>query len=43
MSERILIIDDDPDIVQFVRINLELEGYGDGPSPNRPIWCCSTS
>ncbi|MBU1226348.1 MAG: response regulator [Actinobacteria bacterium] len=27
MSERILIIDDDPDIVQFVRINLELEGY----------------
>jgi len=28
MSERILIIDDDPDIVQFVRVNLELEGYG---------------
>jgi len=27
MSERILIIDDDPDIVQFVRVNLELEGY----------------
>lgn len=28
MSERILIIDDDPDVVQFVRVNLELEGYG---------------
>ena len=28
MSEHILIIDDDPDIVQFVRLNLELEGYG---------------
>jgi len=27
MSERILIIDDDPDIVQFVRVNLELDGY----------------
>jgi diguanylate cyclase (GGDEF)-like protein len=27
MSERILIIDDDPDIVQFLRVNLELEGY----------------
>jgi diguanylate cyclase (GGDEF)-like protein len=27
MSERILVIDDDPDIVQFVRMNLELEGY----------------
>lgn len=27
MTERILIIDDDPDIVQFVRVNLELEGY----------------
>jgi DNA-binding response OmpR family regulator len=27
MSERILVIDDDPDILQFVRTNLELEGY----------------
>ena len=27
MSERILVIDDDADIVQFVRMNLELEGY----------------
>ena len=27
MSERILIIDDDADIVQFVRVNLELDGY----------------
>ena len=27
MSERILVIDDDPDIVQFVKMNLELEGY----------------
>lgn len=37
MSERIFIVDDDPDIVQFVRINLELEGYivdssGDAPA-----------
>ena len=35
MAERILIADDDPDIVQFVRVNLELEGFevataGDG-------------
>ncbi|MDX1690649.1 MAG: response regulator [Acidimicrobiia bacterium] len=27
MSERILVIDDDPDIVRFVTMNLELEGY----------------
>jgi DNA-binding response OmpR family regulator len=27
MSERILVIDDDPDILQFVRMNLEMEGY----------------
>jgi PleD family two-component response regulator len=27
MSERILVVDDDPDIVRVVRINLELEGY----------------
>jgi DNA-binding response OmpR family regulator len=27
MSERILVVDDDPDIVQFVTMNLELEGY----------------
>jgi len=25
--ERILVVDDDPDILQFVRMNLELEGY----------------
>ncbi len=35
MSSRILVVDDDPDIVQFVRVNLELEGFevttaGDG-------------
>ncbi len=35
MSARILVVDDDPDIVQFVRVNLELEGFevttaGDG-------------
>jgi len=35
MSERILVVDDDEDIVRVVRINLELEGYevaiaGDG-------------
>ena len=27
MSERILVIDDDPDILRFVRMNLESEGY----------------
>jgi len=27
VSERILVVDDDPDIVQFVRANLEVEGY----------------
>jgi DNA-binding response OmpR family regulator len=27
MKERILVVDDDPDIVQFVRMNLELEGF----------------
>jgi diguanylate cyclase (GGDEF)-like protein len=27
MKERVLVVDDDPDIVQFVRMNLELEGY----------------
>jgi diguanylate cyclase (GGDEF)-like protein len=27
MSERILVVDDDPDILEVVKINLELEGY----------------
>jgi diguanylate cyclase (GGDEF)-like protein len=27
MSERILVVDDDPDILQFVRMNLELDGF----------------
>ena len=27
MTERVLVVDDDPDIVQFVRMNLELEGF----------------
>jgi diguanylate cyclase (GGDEF)-like protein len=27
VSERILVVDDDPDILQVVKINLELEGY----------------
>ncbi len=27
MQERILVVDDDPDILQFVRVNLEGEGY----------------
>ncbi len=27
MQERVLVVDDDPDILQFVRVNLELEGY----------------
>lgn len=26
-SERILVVDDDPDILQFVRLNLELDGF----------------
>lgn len=28
MAERILVVDDDPDILQFIRVNLELEGFG---------------
>ncbi|MEE8485887.1 MAG: response regulator [Acidimicrobiia bacterium] len=27
MTERILVVDDDPDILQFVRMNLELDGF----------------
>ncbi len=27
IKERILVVDDDPDILQFVRVNLELEGF----------------
>jgi diguanylate cyclase (GGDEF)-like protein len=27
MRERILVVDDDPDILQFVRMNLDLEGF----------------
>lgn len=27
MQERVLVVDDDPDILQFVQVNLELEGY----------------
>lgn len=27
MKERVLVVDDDPDIIQFVRMNLELEGF----------------
>ncbi len=27
MKERILVVDDDPDILQFVRMNIELEGF----------------
>ena len=27
MVERILVVDDDPDILQFVRLNLELDGF----------------
>jgi diguanylate cyclase (GGDEF)-like protein len=35
MQERVLVVDDDPDILQFVQVNLEVEGYnaeaaGDG-------------
>lgn len=28
MTERILVVDDDPDILKFIRVNLELEGFG---------------
>jgi len=27
MTERILVVDDDPDILGFVRLNLELDGF----------------
>lgn len=27
MTERILVVDDDPDILQFVRMNLEMDGF----------------
>lgn len=27
MNKRILIVDDDPDILQFIRVNMELEGF----------------
>ena len=27
MQERVLVVDDDPDILHFVRVNLELEGF----------------
>jgi diguanylate cyclase (GGDEF)-like protein len=27
MTERILVVDDDPDILEFVRLNLELDGF----------------
>ena len=37
MKERILVVDDDPDIVQFVRMNLELEGYDVGVAENGVI------
>ena len=26
-AQRVLVVDDDPDIVHFVRVNLELEGF----------------
>jgi diguanylate cyclase (GGDEF)-like protein len=34
MQERILIVDDDPDIRQFVQVNLELEGFETEPAEN---------
>ena len=27
MGDRILVVDDDPDILQYVKMNLELEGF----------------
>jgi diguanylate cyclase (GGDEF)-like protein len=34
MQERVLVVDDDPDILQFVRVNLELEGYSADTAEN---------
>ncbi len=34
MQERVLVVDDDPDILQFVRVNLELEGFETSTAPN---------
>ena len=37
MQERVLVVDDDPDILQFVRVNLELEGYETSTAANGRI------
>ena len=34
MQERVLVVDDDPDILQFVRMNLELEGFDTATATN---------
>jgi len=37
VKERVLVVDDDPDIVQFVRMNLELEGFEAATAENGKI------
>ena len=37
MQDRVLVVDDDPDILQFVQVNLELEGYGTDKATNGRI------
>ena len=34
MQERVLVVDDDPDILQFVQVNLELEGFATDMAEN---------
>ena len=37
MQERVLVVDDDPDILKFVQVNLELEGYSAESAENGRI------
>jgi len=37
MQERVLVVDDDPDILKFVQVNLELEGYSAESAENGSI------
>ena len=37
MKERILVVDDDPDILQFVKMNLELEGFEAETAPSGKV------
>ena len=54
MSERVLTVEDEPEMQVILRDNLEYEGYevvsattgrgrpADGGRANNPTWCCST-